>query len=210
MSASIYFALVQPDPTADDRATIIDAAYRCLSEPHSGPIPVAAILQRAGVSTRAFYRHFESKDALFLAMLREETDALAERLDRIVEDMPADPPRMLEAWIEGMFGLIHDDRTRMHFTVIDSDEVRAAKGYRETREQAHADRERSLAEILRRGCQDGSFPLAKPEPDAVAISAVISRVMITQHYDDHEGLRRAKAAVLDFALRALGAPTSGR
>ncbi len=83
-----------------------------------------------------------------------------------------------------MFGLIHDDQTRMHFTVIDSDEVRAAKGYRETREQAHADRERSLVEILRRGRDDGTFPLTDPEEDAIAISAVISRVMITQHYDD--------------------------
>ncbi|WP_235632273.1 TetR/AcrR family transcriptional regulator [Mycolicibacterium rutilum] len=201
---------MQPEPIADDRESIIDAAYRCLSEPHAGPIPVAAILQRAGVSTRAFYRHFESKDQLFLAMLRQETDALAQRLDRIVEDMPGDPTRLLEAWIEGMFGLIHDDRTRMHFTVIDSDEVRAAKGYRETREQAHADRERSLAEILRRGCRDGSFPLAKPEQDVVAINAIISRMMITQRYDDHPGLRRAKAAVLDFALRALGATTERR
>jgi AcrR family transcriptional regulator len=41
------------------------------------------------VSTRAFYRHFESKDELFLAMLREETDALAERLDRTVPTYPA-------------------------------------------------------------------------------------------------------------------------
>ncbi|MEO3757745.1 TetR/AcrR family transcriptional regulator [Mycobacterium sp. B14F4] len=189
----------------DDRGCIIDAAYDCLSEPHSGAIPVAAILQRAGVSTRAFYRHFESKDELFLAMLRKETDALAERLNRVLESHPGDAVRQLEAWIEGMFGLIHDDRTRQHFTVIDSDEVRAARGYRETREQAHADRERSLVEILRRGRDDGSFPLARPEMDAMAINAVISRVMIAQSYDDHDGLTRAKRDILDFALRALGA-----
>ena len=33
----------------DDRQGIIDAAYGCLYEPHSGPIPVAAILERAGL-----------------------------------------------------------------------------------------------------------------------------------------------------------------
>ena len=205
MSASIYFALVQPDSLDDDRGCIIDAAYDCLSEPHSGPIPVAAILQRAGVSTRAFYRHFESKDELFLAMLRRETDALAERLDRVLEHHVGDAAQQLEAWIEGMFGLIHDDQTRLHFSVIDSDEVRAARGYRETRDRAHADRERSLVEILRRGRDDGSFPLAEPEKDAMAINAIISRVMIAQSYDDHAGLSQAKAHILDFALRALGA-----
>jgi AcrR family transcriptional regulator len=198
---------VQPETATDgdDRGSIIEAAYTCLAEPHSGAIPVAAILQRAGVSTRAFYRHFESKDELFLAMLREETDALAARLDRICADVAAGPAEQLKEWIVGMFGLIHDDKTRLHFTVIDSDEVRAAKGYRETREQAHADRERSLVEILRRGRADGSFPLADPEHDAFAINALISRVMISQSYDDHEGLRRAQAQILDFALRAIGA-----
>lgn len=198
---------MQPETAAegDDRGCIIEAAYTCLSEPHSGAIPVAAILQRAGVSTRAFYRHFESKDELFLAMLREETDALAERLDRISADVPSGPVDQLGAWIAGMFGLIHDDQTRMHFSVIDSDEVRAAKGYRETREQTHADRERSLVRILRRGRDDGTFPLTDPYQDAVAISAVISRVMMSQHYEDEEGVQRAQDRVLDFAMRALGA-----
>ncbi|ULE31408.1 TetR/AcrR family transcriptional regulator [Mycobacterium sp. IDR2000157661] len=196
---------MQPESADDERGSIIDAAYACLSEPHSGAVPVAAILQRAGVSTRAFYRHFESKDELFLAMLRQETDALAARLDRVLENHHGDAVDQLEEWIEGMFGLIHDDQTRLHFTVIDSDEVRAARGYRELRERGHADRERSLVAILRRGRDDGSFPLARPEEDAMAINAMISRLMIAQSYDDHDGLKRAKADILDFALRAMGA-----
>jgi AcrR family transcriptional regulator len=197
---------VQPDIASDeDRGCIIDAAYGCLSEPHTGPIPVAAILQRARVSTRAFYRHFESKDELFLAMLRQESDALADRLDRIADDAPGAPADQLNAWIGQMFGWIHDAELRMHLTVIDSDEVRAAKGYRETRERAHADRERSLVEILRRGKHDGSFPLADPERDAIAISAVISREMVDQSPGDQQRLRRSLDWVLEFALRALGA-----
>jgi AcrR family transcriptional regulator len=197
---------VQPDSRSDDdRGCIIDAAYGCLSEPHSGPIPVAAILQRAGVSTRAFYRHFGSKDELFLALLRQESDALADRLDRIIVEVPGGPVDQLEAWIGQMFGWMHDEELRMHLTVIDSDEVRAAKGYRETRERAHADRERSLVEILRRGRADGSFPLADPDHDAVAISAVISREMVNQSPGDEQRLQRSLDWVLEFALRALGA-----
>jgi AcrR family transcriptional regulator len=203
---------VQPDTGSDDdRGCIIDAAYSCLSEPHSGPIPVAAILQRAGVSTRAFYRHFESKDELFLALLRQESDALADRLDRIVDEVSGDSVDQLKAWIHGMFGWMHDAEMRMHLTVIDSDEVRAAKGYRETRERAHADRERSLVEILRRGRADGSFPTADPERDAVAISAVISREMVNQTPGDEARLQQSLDWVLEFALRALGAKgTAGR
>ena len=197
---------MQPEtPSDDDRGCIIEAAYSCLSEPHSGPISVAAILQRARVSTRAFYRHFESKDELFLAMLRQESDALADRLDDIAEEPPGSPVEQLKAWIGQMFGWVHDAQLRMHLTVIDSEEVRAAKGYRETRERAHVDRERSLVKILRRGRDDGSFPLAEPERDAVAISAIVSREMTGQSPEDEQQLRRSLARVVDFALRALGA-----
>ena len=204
--ASLESAIVQPDsPTADDRQGIIDAAYGCLSEPHSGPIPVAAILERAGLSTRAFYRHFASKDELFLAMLRQEADALADRLDGIADELPGDPVRQLTAWVEMMFDLAHDPQLRMHLTVIDSDEVRAAKGYRETRERLHLDRERSLEQVLERGRDDGSFPLAQPHRDAVAISAIVSRELTISAPGIPEDLQRARARVLDFALRALGA-----
>jgi AcrR family transcriptional regulator len=205
-TASLESAIVQPDTPSDaDRGCIIEAAYSCLAEPHSGAIPVAAILQRARVSTRAFYRHFESKDELFLAMLRKECDELAERLDRIGEETPGGPVNQLRAWIAHMFGLVQHPRRRMHLTVIDSDEVRAAKGYRETRERAHADRERSLILILRRGQQDGSFPLTDPEHDAIAISAVVTRAMSTSDLGDERRLQEAVDRVFDFALRAVGA-----
>lgn len=197
---------MQPDtPIDDDRDGIIDAAYSCLSESHSGPIPIAAILARAGLSTRAFYRHFESKDELFLAMLRHESDALAGRLDRIADERPGNPVGQLKAWIEQMFGLAHDLRLRTHFMVLGSDEVRAAKGYRQAREQSHVDRERSLVDILRRGRDDGSFPLTEPEFDAMAISAVVTRRLTTLSSDEPRQLQCAQASVLDFALRVVGA-----
>lgn len=203
---SLQFAIVQPDSQSlDDRQGIIDAAYGCLYEPHSGPIPVAAILGRAGLSTRAFYRHFSSKDELFLAMLRQEGEALAARLDRIVDEVSGGPVEQLTAWIETMYVLARDPDLRMHLTVIDSDEVRAATGYREARERLHADRERSLERVLRNGRDDGSFPLAQPQRDAVFISAIVSRELTISAPGNAEDLQSGRARVLDFALRALGA-----
>jgi AcrR family transcriptional regulator len=190
-----------------DRRSIIDAAYRCLSEPHAGPIPMSAILQRAGVSSRAFYRHFGSKDELFLALLQEVCDAVATRLDRIAHEAVGSPADQLAAWIGEMFEVLAEPRHRMQLMVIDSDEVRMAKGYRETREGAHADRERSLIKILGRGQADGSF-LTEPESDAAAISAVVSRAMANQTPDDVLSLKQAQARVLDFALRAVGADST--
>ena len=102
-----------------------------------------------------------------------------------------------------------DPQRRLQLTVIDSDEVRAAKGYRETRARAQADRERSLTTILCRGRADGSFPLTEPDIDAVAVSSLASRVLAGQDPDDAHALKQAQARVLDFALRAVGAVTAG-
>lgn len=205
MAGSLIFTLVQgPSDNDGDRRSIMDAAYRCLSEPHTGPIPMSAILRCAEVSTRAFYRHFGSKDELFLALLQEQGDVIAARVDRIAQAAAGTPATQLAAWIGEMFEVIAEPVHLMQLKVIDSDEVRIAKGYRETRERSHADRERSLVEILGRGRRDGSFPFTDPDSDAVAISAVVSRVMAVHVPYDIERLRQAQARVLDFALRAVG------
>ena len=62
------------------------------------------------------------------------------------------------------------------------------------------------AEILRRGLRDGSFPRTEPDTDAVAINAIVSRVLATQSTDDPQVRKQAETTVRDFALRALGAP----
>lgn len=180
-----------------------------MSERGPDPVSVAAILARAEVSSRAFYRHFQSKDALFLAMIEAAGAALSERLDRIAADHPGTPVEMLEAWVGELFALVFDPELRKHMLVIDSDEVRSAKGYRGLRERAHADRERSLQTILRRGRADGSMPLTDPECDAVAISAVVARFLTEQADLTAAGYRAGVDCVMDFAMRALGASRTG-
>jgi AcrR family transcriptional regulator len=202
----IQSALVPPRTryADDERASIIDAAYACLASPHPGPVSVAAILETAGMSTRAFYRHFQSKDELFLAMLRRDADAVARRLRRIADETPGGPTAQLTEWVSYLLSLAYDPRRRAHVIVLDSDEVRVAKGYREASEELRVHREEILADILRRGRSDGSFPLARPEMDAAAIHAVVDRAFAAPLLGlgpDHQPL---VGYVIDFALRALG------
>ncbi|ORV87183.1 TetR family transcriptional regulator [Mycolicibacterium iranicum] len=183
------------------------AAHRFLSDSDGGPVPMAALLRSAGVSSRAFYRHFVSKDDLYLALLEEECRIVVSQVSRVADDAIGSPVDQLAAWIGTMFDIVGDPSQRMRLKVIDSEEVRTAKGYREVRERLHAARERSLAEILRRGVRDGSFPHADPDFDAVAINATVSRVLGGQATHDPQSLKQAQVNVLDFALRAVGAIT---
>ena len=166
---------------------------------------VAAILDAANLSTRAFYRHFASKDELFLAMLKRDSDAVTRRMRRIADDTAEGPVSQLKAWIDLLLGLAYHPRRRAHVVVLDSDEVRVAKGYREASAKLRADREQILADILRRGCADGSFPLAEPDGDAGAIHAVVDRAFAAPMLGFGPDRELLVKYVLDFALRALGA-----
>ncbi|WNG86369.1 TetR/AcrR family transcriptional regulator [Mycobacterium sp. ITM-2016-00317] len=189
----------------DDRRRIIAAAYRCLAQPLAGPVPVQAILRSAGVSSRAFYRHFSSKHDVFLALLEEQCETIVARVDAVADAAVGAPADQLAEWIAVMFDLVLDPQQRLQLTVVDSEEVRAAAGYREMRDHFRVARERSLAEILRRGLRDGSFPLTEPDSDAVAINAVVTRALGNQATDDPQARKQAETTVRDFALRALGA-----
>lgn len=189
---------------ADERATIIKAAYARMASPGAEPVSVAAILTEAGLSTRAFYRHFASKDELFLAMLEQDSHVVVRRL-RELADEPGDATGRLTACVHFFLGLVYDPRSRAHITVLDSNEVRTAKGYREANTRHRMEREEVFAEIIRAGAEDGSFTTARPVPDAAAIHALLDRAIAGPLYDFDLAQDELVGYVVDFALRALGA-----
>src|SRR5258705_10571122 len=86
-----------PDP--DTRRAIVAAASESLREQGVQGLSIAAVLQRAELSTRAFYRPFESNaqlvSAVFLGMARTENGRLRRRLAAAVG-----PGRAVAAWAD--------------------------------------------------------------------------------------------------------------
>jgi AcrR family transcriptional regulator len=89
----------QPDGTNEVEllisATLAVAARRGTIEPS-----VREILEQAGLSTKAFYRHFRSKDELLLVTLDEGCRVVAEYLEHRMSTVP-DPLDKVGAWIDG-------------------------------------------------------------------------------------------------------------
>jgi AcrR family transcriptional regulator len=56
----------------DERRALIDAGIAVLRRTGSEGCTVADVLEEAGLSTRAFYRHFASKDELVLAIYEHD------------------------------------------------------------------------------------------------------------------------------------------
>jgi hypothetical protein len=62
------------DPDPDVRRAIVAAASKSVREQGVRGLNVATVLERAQLSTRAFYRHFESKDQLVAANPKAEKE----------------------------------------------------------------------------------------------------------------------------------------
>src|ERR1700753_3383937 len=69
----------------DELRLLLDAALVVMARNGYTDAAVADILREADLSTRSFYRHFESKDQLLCALFRREADAAADRLEARVD-----------------------------------------------------------------------------------------------------------------------------
>ena len=81
------------------------------SRARSSGLSIAAVLDRAQLGTRAFYRHFESKDQLVAAVFLEMARAEMRRLQKEMA-AAADAVDAVAAWIDGRLDLAFDENIR--------------------------------------------------------------------------------------------------
>jgi AcrR family transcriptional regulator len=86
---------------AAEARRLIDAAFVVMRREGSIDPQVRAIVQEAGLSNQAFYRHFASKDALLLAVLADGQRQLVAYLARRVASS-ADPTEQVQRWVSGV------------------------------------------------------------------------------------------------------------
>jgi AcrR family transcriptional regulator len=96
--------LLAPLPATQDQVDRLTSAARVVLARGGGwGFKVDSVLRAAGLSTRCFYRHFESKDHLLLRMLQEDMGRAARRLDRVCTD--PDPLDRVRAWVDGVMDM---------------------------------------------------------------------------------------------------------
>src|ERR1700691_6561576 len=88
----------------DELRLLLDAALVVMERNGYADAAVADILREADLSTRSFYRHFESKDQLLCALCRREAERASARLAAKVE-AGEDPRAALDAWVDEILSL---------------------------------------------------------------------------------------------------------
>lgn len=184
---------------------ILDAAWDVLRRTGYENLKLQAVIRIAGVSVSTFYRHFDSKQDLMAALLREEL----RRATSVLRSATADgtPSERVRAWVDAIvslaFGQSAGPRARW-FTTMPS----------EVRELLDADGQHldeSTVEPLRQAIADGaaSGELRSPDParDAMLVHSLCTRLVEggppTWLSKDR---REAVDLVAGFVLAALTAP----
>ena len=192
----------------DELRILLDAALAVMERNGYVDAAVADILREADLSTRSFYRHFESKDQLLCALYRREARAAAARLQAKV-DAASDPRAALDAWIDEILSFGHHRTKAARVAVLGSPGAMRAEGYAEETRRAARLLMAPLQTLLAQGVADGSFTLADPAADAPLVQSVVWAAAGLN--PTREKLPRAEASrqVRSFCERALGVPPEG-
>lgn len=151
------------------RRRILDAMVSAVGENGYARTPVAAVIERAGVSRKAFYERFPNKDACFAAAVDEVTGRAVAHLEATVADASG-AGRGVERTIEALFAsaLAHPQAVRLVLAEL------CALGPEQIarREQLVSVAEGIVSEMLRVRRSDGA-----PDPILRATTGGVSQVL---------------------------------
>jgi AcrR family transcriptional regulator len=194
-----------PDPGV--RRAIVSAAAEVLREQGIRGLSVAALLDRAELSTRAFYRHFESKDqvvaAVFLEMARAERRRLQKRMAKA-----ADPVEAVAAWIDGRLDLAFDETVKSGLRRMSLEAQAQMFTAPALVQPAYDEMLKPLIEQLVLGLDRGVFRDVEPVSEAQSIQGVVW-AKTERHWAQHDHPSgEVRRRTLQFCLRGLGVPAA--
>ena len=96
------------------RRAIIAAALKLLEEDSFGALSLREVTREAGIVPAAFYRHFETMDALGLVLIDESFRALRDML-RTGRAGQLDPKRLIESSVDIVINSVNERREHWRF-----------------------------------------------------------------------------------------------
>jgi AcrR family transcriptional regulator len=196
-------AIARREADHDDAVRrLVAASFALIAETGSLEPSVAAIVERAGLSNQAFYRHFRSKDELLLSVLDEGFRLLAGYLAHRVEGA-AQPRAKIRAWIAGVLeqALQEDAATATRPFAVSR--ARLSELFPDEVEASERELTRPLRDAIAAAVAAGEMPGADPDRDTDAIYT-LAMGWVQRKLGQRERARREEAEhLIEFALGAL-------
>ena len=190
-------------PNPDTRRAIVAAASKSLREHGVQGLSIAAVLQRTQLSTRAFYRHFESKDQLVSAVFLEMATTEKRRLRRKMA-AAATPVEAVAAWIDGRLDLAFSENIKSDLRRMSLEAQSQSFAAPELIQPAYAEMLEPLVDQIRRGLAEGAFHDVDPTTGAQSIQGVVWASTERQWATGDCERVEVRERTLRFCLRGLG------
>jgi AcrR family transcriptional regulator len=192
---------------ADDQATrLVRVAQEMINEERDVTVP--ALVARAGMSTKTFYRHFSSRDQLLLAAMEDEL-AIGAHLIRKQVDRYDDPVERLRACVYAYVGLpsryrsinVRQARVRESRRLMALYEVQA--------NQASAPLRAVFSEVIAGLEAAGLIELGDPELTARSVFHLLGGHLVDAAFDESpDAYEHIGNHAWQFCCAGLGLPVS--
>ena len=183
---------------------LLAAAEAALADQGYAGLRVDDVLDAAGLSTRAFYRHFRSKSELFLALFDREMTRAQQRLGSKIA-RASTPEEKVESWAAAMLALAYDGRLTGRTRLFLVERQVIAREFPDEIARCIRMMLEPLEAAISEGRESGAFPDADSQRDALAIHHLCTGLMVDRLLGIGDGLSRddAVALVTRFALTTL-------
>ena len=189
--------------SADEVELLLTAAEVVLARGGYEGLRVDDVLDEAGLSTRAFYRHFRGKSELFLALFDREAVRAGDRLRRKVA-AAGTPAEKVELWVTSTLALAYDHRLAGRTGTYLVERQVIASEFPDDVIRCVRLQLAPLEDAIEEGRSSGAFPSAEPVRDALAIHHLCSGLMTDKLLGTGSMTRdQAVALATRFALTTL-------
>jgi AcrR family transcriptional regulator len=189
-----------------ERRQLIEATKTVLARSGWWGFKVESVLREAGLSTRSFYRHFEKKQDLLVAVLESELAGGARRLCKVTRAgvTPADRVRR---YLDATLDMAYIESMNKPSALFSQHWRELLPDYQDALNRATMLMIEPLREAIEAGVADGDFPHARPYEDSVAIYKLAAGIAADAAAAAPHAQTRAKLerVIYPFCERALGA-----
>jgi len=200
-SAAVAGSGAEVDP---ERAQLVSAAKQVLERSGWWGFKVESVLRQAQLSTRSFYRHFEKKSDLLLALLEFELGGAAVHLRRVTATGDT-PSNRVRAFIAAVVDMGYREELSKPSSLFASHWRELLPEYPEAIDRCTRAMFEPLVEAIRDGAASGEFTSVDPDADARAVFHLVSTLTADQATLGGSTPREdLEHIVLPFIARALG------
>jgi AcrR family transcriptional regulator len=186
----------------------VDAARQLAAESGDASFTVQQVVQRAGSSLKSFYRYFEGKDGLLLALIEEDSRIGSEALQAWVEQSD-DPVERLRGYVSGLLGFLALGESR-YVAMLIREQRRLQEEFPDAMAAALAPFIQLLEGLLADASAAGAIRPGDSWRDAVTVfDLALHQLYVLGPGADREATEEASAYLWSFCWSGLAAGAGG-